>query len=158
MDKATRQAAVAGEIDATIEAIGSALNNLDGPHGVRYRSAARDFYWAAFHMASALLADRGLTARSHDATQQMLATHFVRAGALPADTARRYNQLMERRHTADYKPSVPVDATDIAEFRDWLCDFIQACAALLVHRPPRKAQAALSTLLDALRNLRLDRS
>jgi len=62
---------------------------------------------------------------------------------------------MERRHTAGSKPSIPVDATDVAQFRDWLSDLIQTRAALLLYRPPRKAQAALSSLLDALRNLRL---
>jgi uncharacterized protein (UPF0332 family) len=156
MDTATRRALTQAEATALAEALGSALNNLEGPHGVRWRAVARDLYYAAFHLATALLAAHGLQARSHEATQQMLATHFVRGGTLPADTARRYNRLMERRHTADYKTTVPLDADDILEFRDWLCDFVEAGLALLGTTLARPVRAEVAALVDALRSVRLD--
>lgn len=124
MDRAEIAQAVAGAVAAAHGSLAAAMNNLSGPHGVQYRSCVSEMYFACFHMASALLASKGIRARTHDALQELLALHFVKPAALPADTVRRLGLLMERRHTADYKTFMPVDATDVEEFRSWVSRFL----------------------------------
>ena len=131
MDRAAIAEFVGGSVTAARGALAAAMNNLDGPHGVQYRSCISEMYFACFHMATALLASKGIRARTHDALQELRALHFVKPAALPADTVRKFVQLMERRQTADYKTFAPVDATDVEEFRPWVAHFLVGGLKLL---------------------------
>ena len=53
-----------------------------------WRKATHNLYYAAFDATAALLWSKGIEPKSHDGAQSMLALHFVKPGALPADTAR----------------------------------------------------------------------
>lgn len=150
MDKTEIAQTVTAELQAAIGRLASALNNLTGAYGAQHRSCISDLYFASFHLAAALLASKGLRARSHEAAQELLALHFVRAGALPGDTTKKLNALMDRRHTADYKPVVPVDAEDVAEFSPWVCTFARAAGKLLGKAVPETDAAALEKLVKAL--------
>jgi uncharacterized protein (UPF0332 family) len=150
MDKAEIAQTVSAELQAATGRLGSALNNLTGAYGKQYRSCVVDLCFASVHLAAALLASRGLRARSHEAAQELLALHFVRAGALPADTSRKLNALMDRRHTADYKPVIPVDADDVAEFRPWVCAFARAGLKLIAKSARAGEAAALEKLVKVL--------
>lgn len=147
MDKAEIAQAVEAELAAARGRLASAMNNLAGPYGAQHRSCIADLYFAAFHAASALLASRGLRARSHEAAQELLALHFVKPAALPADTTRRLNALMDRRHTADYKSVVPVEAADVAEFKPWVGAFLREALVLLGKAAPREERTQLERLL-----------
>jgi uncharacterized protein (UPF0332 family) len=136
MERAEIAHAVAGGLAAAHGSLAAALNNLSGPHGPQYRSCIAEMYFACFHMASALLASKGIRARSHDALQELLALHYVKPAALPADTVRRLGLLMERRHTAHYKTFAPVDATDVEEFRSWVSRFLADGLKLLGRLAP----------------------
>lgn len=153
MEKAEIAQAVAAELQAARGRLASALNNLAGPFGKQYRSCVADLYYASFHLATALLAAKGLRARSHEAAQQLLALHFVRPGALPADTTKKMNALMDRRHTADYKTFVPMDASDVAEFKPWLGGFFRDALRLLGKSAPAGERAGLDRLLRELERL-----
>jgi uncharacterized protein (UPF0332 family) len=150
MDKARAAHAVSAEVRAAADRLASALNDLAGPWGVQYRSCVSDLYFACFHMTCALLASKALRPNSHDAAQELLSLHFVKTGALPADTAKRLNALMERRHTADYKSVIPVDESDVAEFRPWVAKFMRAALALLGKSVAPADGAHLKKLIEAL--------
>lgn len=153
MDRAEIAHLVAGEIAAAHGCLAAAMNSVLGPHGAQYRSCVKEMYFACFHMATALLASKGIRARSHDAIQELLALHFVRPAALPADTTRKFGALMERRHTADYKTFVQMDATDLEEFRPWVAQFLAAALALLEKSAPDGEAAQLRAAIAAFRKL-----
>ncbi len=147
MDKAELAATVAHEIQAARGALAAAMNNLAGPYGTEYRSCIKEMYFACFHMATALLASKGLRAKSHDAIHQLLALHFVKPAVMLADTAKKYNALMERRHVADYKTFIPVDASDIAELKPWVSSFIGQCLDVLHKSMPKLDTAPMKDIL-----------
>jgi uncharacterized protein (UPF0332 family) len=153
MDKAEIAQAVAAELQAAGGRLASAMNNLAGPYGAQYRSCIADLYFAAFHAAAALLAAKGLRPRSHDAAQELLALHFVKPAALAADTTRKLNALMDRRHTADYKSLVPIEAADVAEFKPWVGAFLREVLRLLGKSGPRAERARIERLLGEFERL-----
>ncbi len=153
MDKAAIARTVAAELQAARGRLAAALNNLAGPFGKQYRVCVTDLYYASFHLASALLAAKGLRARSHEAAQELLALHFVKPGALPADTSRKMSALMDRRHAADYKSFVPMDASDVAEFGPWVRAFFRDALKLLGKSAPAAERAELTRLLRELERL-----
>ncbi len=156
MDRAEIAHLVAGEIAAAHSSVAAAMNNISGPHGAQFRSCVKEMYFACFHMATALLASKGIRARSHDAIQELLALHFVRPAALPADTTRRFGSLMERRHAADYKTFVQVDASDLEEFRPWVSQFLAAALVLLGKSAPERESAQLRAMIAAFEKYESD--
>lgn len=126
-------------MEAARSSLAAAMNSIVGPFGAEYRSGVAQLYFACFHMASALLAEKGIRARSHEAVQELLALHFVKPAALPADTTRKLASLMDRRHTVDYRTFVPVGAVDLEEFRPWAIQFLSAALALVARSVPEAA-------------------
>lgn len=139
MDRPEVVARVAAEVDAACAALLAAMNSIAGPYGAQYRNSVAQLYFACFHITSALLAAKGITARSKDALQELLALHFVKPAALPADTTRRLAALMDRRHTVDYRTYVPVGAADLEEFRPWAVQFLSAALAPVERLVPEAA-------------------
>src|SRR3954464_12254312 len=62
-------------------------------------------YYAAFHAATALLGSIGVSAKTHDGVKSLVAQHFVRPGALSAESARILAHAEADRGDADYEPS-----------------------------------------------------
>ncbi len=154
MDRAEIAVRVAGEVEAARGSLVAAMNSIAGPYGAQYRSSVAQLYFACFHMASALLVEKGIRARSHEAVQELLALHFVKPAALPADTTRKLASLMDRRHTVDYRPFVPVGAVDLEEFRPWAIQFLSAALALIEKSAP-DAAAGLRAAIAQFERLRL---
>lgn len=153
MDRAEIAQLVAGEVAAAHGSLAAAMNNISGPHGPQYRSCIKEMYFACFHMATALLASKAIRARSHDAVQELLALHFVKPAALPADTVRKLGALMERRHTADYKTFATVDATDVVEFKPWVSRFLADGLKLLGKSAPESESGGLRRALAEFEKL-----
>jgi uncharacterized protein (UPF0332 family) len=95
------------------------------------RSAMHNLYYAAFNATCALLAAKGISVESHDGAQSMLALHFVKPGVLRRDTTSKLNDLMSKRHAADYKGEVYVGADEVLLYRPWVVDFVTASLALI---------------------------
>jgi uncharacterized protein (UPF0332 family) len=96
-----------------------------------FRSAMHNLYYAAFNASCALLASKGIRVDSHDGAQSMLALHFVKPGVLPRDTTSKLNDLMSKRHAADYKGEIYVGADEVSLYRPWVVDFVKATLALI---------------------------
>lgn len=139
MDRAEIAGRVAGEVEAARGSLVAAMNGIAGPYGAQYRSSVAQLYFACFHMASALLAAKGIRARSHEAVQELLALHFVKPATLPADTTRKLASLMDRRHTVDYRTYVPVGAADLEEFRPWAIQFLSGALEVVEKSVPQAA-------------------
>lgn len=155
MDKAVIAQTVADESRAAKECMAAAMNNLAGPYGKAHARCMSDLYYACYHLASALLASKGIAASSHEAAQKLLALHFVKPAALPRDTTARLNELMDKRHAADYKPYVPIGAEDVAALRPWIAGFVRGALTLLGDSVPTEEAAGLSRAADDFEKIRL---
>ena len=93
--------------------------------------AASRAYYAMFHGARALLAARGLSARTHAGLAAVFAEHFVRPGEVDPRLGRWLGQGRRARETGDYddflslEPEEAVTAVEHAvrfldEARAWL--------------------------------------
>lgn len=96
-----------------------------------WRKAMANLYYASYNATSALLWSKGIRAESHDGAQSMLSLHFVKAGVLPRDTAKKMNSLMALRHAADYKGDVPIESGDVLEQKQWTMEFVARTLELL---------------------------
>ena len=105
-------------------------------------------------MATALLASKGIQARSHDAVQELLALHFVKPAALPTETTRKLAALMDRRHTSDYKTFVEIGAADLEEFRPWAAQFLHGALRLLGKSLPEVEQSPMMSAIRELERLK----
>jgi uncharacterized protein (UPF0332 family) len=148
MDKAIIAKTVADEVAAATDCMVAAMNGLAGPYGKAYGRCVSDLYYACFHLASALLASRGIEARSHEAVQKLLALHFVKPAALPQETTARLNELMDKRHVADYKPYIPIGPEDIVALRPWISGFVRNVLRLLEKRAPAAEVESLQRLVN----------
>ncbi|TAK43567.1 MAG: HEPN domain-containing protein [Betaproteobacteria bacterium] len=133
----------------------AALNSVAGPFGKAYGRCVSDLYYACFHLSSALLASHGIEVRSHEAVQKLLALHFVKPAALPQETIARLNELMDKRHVADYKPYIPIGLEDIVVLRPWISGFVRGVLALLDKRAPATEAASLLRLAQQFDALQL---
>lgn len=59
-------------------------------------------YYAAFHMASALLLDKGLTARTHAGVIHLIGEKFIATNILDKSYGRFFSRLYQLRQSGDY--------------------------------------------------------
>lgn len=147
MDKAVIAQNVADEVAAATGCMIAAMNGLAGPYGKAYGRCVSDLNYACFHLATALLASRGIEARSHEAVQKLLALHFVKPAALPQETTAKLNELMDKRHVADYKPYIPIGPEDVVALRPWISGFVRNVLGLLDKRAPAAEIESLQRLV-----------
>ncbi|MBI3375788.1 MAG: HEPN domain-containing protein [Betaproteobacteria bacterium] len=156
MDKTVMVETVADEIRAAGGCMIAAMNNLAGSYGKAYGRCVSDLYYACYHLGRALLASRGIAANSHEAVQRLLALHFVKPAALPQDTIAKLNELMDKRHVADYKSYIAIGVDDIAAFRPWIAGFVRNVLKLLGKAAPVADGKLLQKAADDLERLRLE--
>ena len=64
--------------------------------------AGNRLYYAAFHMASALLLDKGMTARTHSGIIHLIGSQFIAKGLISKEYGRIFSRLFELRHSGGY--------------------------------------------------------
>ena len=153
MDKTVIAQTVADELRAASECMAAAMNNLTGAYGKAYGRCLSDLYYACYHLASALLASKGIAANSHEAVQKLLALHFVKAAALPRETTAKLNDLMDKRHVADYRPYIRIGAEDVAVFRPWIAGYVREVLKLLGKAVPAEEAGALLRAVKDFENI-----
>ena len=156
MDKAVRLQAASDEVRAAIDCMIAAMNNVAGPYGKSYARCMSDLCYACYHLAKALLLSRGIAASSHEAVQTLLAMHFVKPAALPQDTVGRLNDLMDKRHVADYKPHIAISSEDVARFRPWIAGYMREVLKLLGKTVPAEEAGALLRAVKDFENIGLE--
>ena len=64
--------------------------------------AASRLYYATYYMASALLVDKGITARSHSGVIHIIGSEFVKKDLLTKEEGRLISRLFGMRQSGDY--------------------------------------------------------
>lgn len=88
-------------------------------------------YYAAFHVARALLLSRGLEAKTHSGLVHLLNTEFIRAGLLPSSFNRLFAGLQRTREYADYDAAATFSEDDARAEVEAARSFEMAATALL---------------------------
>jgi uncharacterized protein (UPF0332 family) len=79
----------------------------------RWNLCVNRLYYACFYAVSALLVKGGLASSKHTGVRSLFNKHFVKTGKVPAEVARIYNDLFERRQEGDYMDFVYFKETDV---------------------------------------------
>lgn len=128
MTDENRRLAIAEELRRAQDALRAAdLLSAQGLHA----DAMSRLYYAALYHVRALLLSLGLEARSHEGALRLLGLHFVQPGLVPTRVAHGFARLMKLREEADYNPSFPLDASDVAGQRATVVTLADDCAAQL---------------------------
>ena len=88
-------------------------------------------YYSAFHMASALLLDKGLTSRSHSGTIHLIGAQFVAKGLLDKSYGRLLSRLFELRQSGDYDDLDDATEDEVAPYIDKTLQFVQDMEKLI---------------------------
>jgi uncharacterized protein (UPF0332 family) len=83
----------------------------------RWNTCVNRLYYACFYAVSALLTQEGLSSARHAGTRSLFNQHFVRTGRISKETARIFNDLLERRQEGDYVDFVQFQE---AQVRAWM--------------------------------------
>ena len=83
----------------TEKALVEAKDNANLGH---WNLVANRLYYAVFHITSALLIDKGFTAKSHNGIFCILGQEFVRKGLLDREDAKLASRLQNMRQSGDY--------------------------------------------------------
>jgi uncharacterized protein len=96
-----------------------------------YNDAVSRAYYAAFHFARALLVSKGVEAKTHRGTVQLLGLHFVKTGSLAPEVAGLLAHLETYRELVDYTPATQFSREEAAQEIERAERFIDACRPLL---------------------------
>ncbi|MBQ8191701.1 MAG: HEPN domain-containing protein [Bacteroidaceae bacterium] len=94
-----KRAIIAYRIDKSHKTIIEAHDNAQMGH---WSLAANRLYYALFHMASALLVDKGFTSKTHSGILCILGQEFVAKGMLSSEDGRLVSRLQNMRQSGDY--------------------------------------------------------
>lgn len=94
-----KKAILSYRIQKAEKALVEAKDNADLEH---WNLVANRLYYAVFHMASALIIDKGFTAKSHNGIFCILGQEFVRKGLLDREDAKLASRLQNMRQSGDY--------------------------------------------------------
>lgn len=94
-----KKAILSYRIQKANKALVEAKDNADLEH---WNLVANRLYYAVFHMASALIIDKGFTAKSHNGIFCILGQEFVRKGLLDREDAKLASRLQNMRQSGDY--------------------------------------------------------
>ena len=88
-------------------------------------------YYAAFHMASALLLDKGLSAKSHGGLIHLIGSQFVTKGLLDKTYGRLFSRLYELRQSGDYDDLYDATEEEVLPYIDKTEAFIKEMETLI---------------------------
>ena len=92
-------AIIAYRIDKSNRTMIEAKDNAGMKH---WSLAANRLYYALFHMASALLVDKGFTSKTHSGILCIIGQEFVIKGLLSNEDGRLISRLQNMRQSGDY--------------------------------------------------------
>ena len=93
--------------------------------------AGHRLYYATYHMASALLLDKGFSARTHSGVIHLIGQNFIAKGLLDKNYGRLFTRLFELRQSGDYDDLYDATEEEILPLIDKTKAFVKAMEGLL---------------------------
>ncbi len=79
----------------------------------KWSGAANRLYYAVFHAINALLINDGHAVNTHKGSHAMFNLHYIKAGILPVEYGKLYNQLQTMREESDYNCVYDVEPEEL---------------------------------------------
>lgn len=98
-DTGSKKDVIAYRIEKSMQTMTEAKDNASFKH---WSLAANRLYYSLFHMASALLLDKGIHFKSHAGAIRAIGLHFVSKGILTTQDGKLISQLQNMRSSGDY--------------------------------------------------------
>lgn len=108
-----RAAIIAYRIEKSYQVYQEAVDNAQLGH---WSLAAGRLYYSVFHMASALLIDKGIFTRTHAGVISSIGQNFVRNGILTIEDGKLISRLQNMRHTGDYDDMFDWEENDVKPY------------------------------------------
>lgn len=80
--------------------------------------AASRLYYASYYMASALLVDKGIIARTHSGVIHIIGAEFAQKGLLSKEEGRLMSRLFNMRQSSDYDDLFDWTEEEVVPFFD----------------------------------------
>ena len=97
----------------------------------KWNGAANRIYYSVFHAVNALLINDGLQSVRHKGSHALFSQHYIKAGKLPIDFGRFYNNLQTLREKSDYNCFYDVEEQDVIDGMEKAISFIDAIEKLI---------------------------
>lgn len=110
-----KRAIIAYRMEKSKQTMIEAQDNANMKH---WSLAANRLYYSLFHMASALLVDKGYTSKTHSGILCILGQEFVAKGLLTHDDGRLVSRLQNMRQSGDYDDLFDWEEEDIRPLFD----------------------------------------
>ena len=94
--------------------------------------AGNRLYYATYHMASALLLDKGFSARTHSGVIHLIGQNIIAKGLLDKIYGLLFTRLFELRQSGDYDDLYDATEEEILPLIDKTKAFVKAMEGLLV--------------------------
>jgi uncharacterized protein (UPF0332 family) len=91
-------------------------------------------YYAAFHMATALILDKGLSAKTHGGTIHLIGAKFVLTGLLNKEYGRLFSRLYELRQSGDYDDMYDATQEEVEPYIQKTEYFLKAMEELITNK------------------------
>jgi uncharacterized protein (UPF0332 family) len=96
-------------------------------------------YYACFYAVTALLRQRGQSARRHTGARSFFNREFVNAGLVSSELGNLYNQLFDQRQEADYDELVDFAENDVRGWVGHTAEFLREVRRIAGERPESSA-------------------
>jgi uncharacterized protein (UPF0332 family) len=93
--------------------------------------AGNRLYYAVYHMASALLLDKGFSAHTHSGVIHLIGQNFIAKGFLDKSYGRLFTRLFDLRQSGDYDDLYDATEEEIVPLIEKTESFIRAMDNLL---------------------------
>ena len=81
-------------------------------------------YYSVFHMASALLLDKGLSAKTHAGVIHLIGEKFIATGLLDRSYGKLFSRLYELRQSGDYDDMYDATEEEVMPYFDKVAAFM----------------------------------
>ncbi len=91
-------------------------------------------YYAVYYMASALLLDKGFSAKSHAGTIHLIGQKFIVTGIIDKVYGRFFSRLYELRQSGDYDDLFNATREEVEPYMQMTGDFMRVLANLITYK------------------------
>ena len=91
-------------------------------------------YYAVYHMAQALLLDKGLSAKTHAGTIHIIGQQFISVGLINKTYGRLFSRLYELRQSGDYDDMFDATEEEVMPYFIQIEEFINEMESLITFK------------------------
>lgn len=96
--------------------------------------AGNRLYYAVYYMASALLLDKGISAKTHAGTIHLLGQKIIGSGMLDKSFGRLFSRLYELRQSGDYDDMFDASQEEVEPYISKVSAFLKEVESLITFK------------------------